>query len=505
MADAAYWNNGDQPRVFIHWQSFLDQGIPASWQAAVQDAVMNAFTRWTMVAGVDCRPKFWNFTDRLEPADGEIVVSMNERHFTSTRLASTFTGSRKASIVIHRKNGATMSLWPWVPHNAQPGEIDMQGVLTHEFGHTFWLEDVTDTDRTMCGSYDYQRQRFGPFDGDVLALKAIYKDMDRNRVRQFRSTDGGGGWSVQNNQLTAHGGYATRTTLTPGTAAMGSTGRHVIGWSMPNRVPTWVRGDGVNISFDGWVAYGGERSVQGPAYASAPDGTLLWAWVGNDRNGTVRMVRSTDKAASFSWITAPAGAQTAGTPALACTSVGGTRTWVLAWAHLDRGSHSTSGDVRASLSSDDGASWGAPVQVGSFSFGGGAFAYKSLAGVAAAAAPDGRVMLAISWAGPTEYSMNLIRSFSCEAVGGRLVVRSIGYSGERTRVQPALAHHPQSDRFVLAYREQNFLTSLRVTRKAWADANWPAAAQLPSSTSNTGPALACNTALGDLNLWYGAE
>ena len=32
MADAAYWNNGDQPRVFIHWQSFLDQGILASWQ-----------------------------------------------------------------------------------------------------------------------------------------------------------------------------------------------------------------------------------------------------------------------------------------------------------------------------------------------------------------------------------------------------------------------------------------------------------------------------------------
>ena len=145
--------------------------------------MINAYTRWMMIAGVDCRHKFWNFTDRLEPADGEIVVSMNERHFTTSRLASTFTSSRKASIVIHRKDGSTMSLWPWVPHNAQPGEIDLQAVLTHEFGHTFWLDDVSDADRTMNSGYDYQRQRFGPFDGDVLAVKAIYREMDRNRVR----------------------------------------------------------------------------------------------------------------------------------------------------------------------------------------------------------------------------------------------------------------------------------------------------------------------------------
>jgi hypothetical protein len=104
----------------------LDQGILASWQTAVQEAVINAYTRWMMIAGVDCRHKFWNFTDRLEPADREIVVSMNERHFTTSRLASTFTSSRKASIVIHRNDGSTMSLWPWVPHNAQPGEIDLR-------------------------------------------------------------------------------------------------------------------------------------------------------------------------------------------------------------------------------------------------------------------------------------------------------------------------------------------------------------------------------------------
>jgi hypothetical protein len=505
VADTAYWNNGDRPRVFLNWRSFTDQGIPDTWQAAVADAVMNAITRWMMIAGVDCRPQFWNYTDRTTAEDGEVLVMMNERHFDSTRLASTFTGWRKATIVIHRKNGSTMTLWPWVPHNAQPGEIDMQAVLTHEFGHTFWLEDVTDADRTMNGGYDYQRQRFGPFDGDVTAVKALYRDMDRNRVREFRSTDGGGSWVVQNNQLTSHPRYETRTTLTPGTSPIGSSGRHVIGWSMPNRVPTWLRTDGVNVFFDGWVAYFGERSVHGPAFATAPDGTLLWAWVHNDRNGSIRVVRSTDKAANWQWVSSPAAAQTAGTPGLACTTVGGRRAWVLAWSHLDRSIHATSGDIHASVSFDDGASWSPAVSIGSYSAPSGPFAYKCLAGVSAAAAQDNRIMLAISWAGPSEGSMNLIRTFSCAVDQGNLVARSIGYSGDRTRVQPALAYHPPHDRFVLCFREQNFLTSLRVTSKAWDQQDWPAAQQLPSSTSQTGPALGFGPVLQDLLLWYGAE
>ncbi|RJL23071.1 sialidase family protein [Bailinhaonella thermotolerans] len=505
MADAAYWNNGDQPKVFINWQTFLDQGIPAGWQAGVADAVMNAYTRWMMIAGVDCRPKFWNWTDRTAPADGEILITMNERHFNTTRAASTFTSWRKASIVIHRRNGADLSLWPWVTHNARPGELDMQAVLTHEFGHTFWLEDVADADRTMNGNYDYQRQRFGPYDGDVLALKAIFRDMDRNRVRQFRSLDGGTSWAVQNNQLTSHSLYQTRTCLTPGTTPIGTSGRHVIGWSMPNRVPTWLRGDGVNVFFDGWVAYGGERSHHGPAYASAPDGTLLWAWVHNDRNGTIRLVRSTDGASTFHWVGTPAGAQTGGTPALACTTVNGQRAWVLAWSHLDRGNHGITGDVRASVSFNDGATWSAPVGIGSYAAPWGQFAYKSLAGVAAAAAPDNRVMLAIAWAAPSETSMNLIRSFSCAIDQGSLALRSIGYSGDRTRVQPALAYHQPSDQFVLAFREQNFLTSLRITSKDWAKQDWPSGRQIPSSTTHTGPALGYGPVQRDLLLWYGAE
>jgi hypothetical protein len=505
MADAAYWHNGDRPRVFINWQSFVDQGIPANWQAAVADAVMNAYTRWHMVAGVDCRPQFWNFTDRTAAADGEILVSMNERHFNTSRIASTFGSWRKFSIVLHRRLGSTMTLLPWVPHNAQPGEQDMQAVLTHEFGHCFWLDDVSDPDRTMNGSYDYQRQRFGPFEGDVAAVKAIYRDMDRHRIREFRSTDGAGSWSTVANQLTSHPRYETRTCLTPGTTPIGQTGQHVIGWSMPNRVPTWLRSDGVNVFFDNWAAFGGERSVHGPAFATAPDGTLLWAWVHNDRNGSIRVVRSTDKASSWHWVSTPPGAETGGTPGLACTTVDGRRAWVLAWSRLDRNSHANTGDIRASVSLNDGISWSTPVNIGSFSWQSGLFAYKCLAGVSAAAAQDNRIMLAISWAGPSETSMNLIRTFSCSIDQGQLAVRSIGYSDDRTRIQPAVAYHPRSDRFVLAFREQNFLTSLRVTAKTWSQQTWPTAQQLPSSTSHTGPALGCGPVLQDLLLWYGAE
>jgi len=109
MADSAYWNAGDRPRVWVNWDSFTAQGIPASWKVPIQESIINAYTRWMMSAGVDCRFQFFGYTTRTEPSDGEVLIIMNERHFDSTRVASTFTSWRKAPIVIHRKNGSNLT------------------------------------------------------------------------------------------------------------------------------------------------------------------------------------------------------------------------------------------------------------------------------------------------------------------------------------------------------------------------------------------------------------
>jgi hypothetical protein len=495
MADNAYWNAGDRPRVWINWQTFTDQGIPADWQQPVQDAAINAYTRWMMSAGVDCRFQFFGFTNRTAASDGEVVITMNERHFDTTRIASTFVSWRQANMVIHRKNGSNLTNWNIVPYNAAPGEIDLQGVLTHEFGHCYWLDHSTLPNDTMVGNYDYHRQRFGPWEGDVQRAKALYRDFDRNRLRELGSADGGQTWNVVANQLTPYNNYQARTCLGPGVSAIGQSGLFDLAWSHPNRVPTWLRNDGSTFLFNNWVFYGGERAVHGHAVASASDGTMLWCWVWNDDAGTIRIARSTDVGASWAYAGTPAGATTFGQPGLAVTTVSGQRTWVLVWAHFDRADHANTGYLRASISTDDGSSWSAPQVLDTF--------YKSLLGVAVAADDANRVMATFAWAPHSIYGMNYIRTFHCSIAQGALANSRVGYLNEVTRVHPALAFDRQRNRFVLAYREQNFLTSLRVTSKNWGDTFWPPAVQIQATTTNTPPALASSPA--SMYLWYGGE
>lgn len=195
MADARIFDQGTRPRVMINRQAFTAQGIPAAWQGPFTDAVINAYTRWMNVAGVDLRPQFPNYTTNTAPASGEILITMDPAFGGAAipRLASTFSsiGGNTSTVILHRRNAANMSPWPWVAHNAQPGEFDFQGVLMHELGHALGLLDHSPSaNDTMFASYIYQSGRYGPFEGDVARLKALYADFNQNRLRQLRSTNG---------------------------------------------------------------------------------------------------------------------------------------------------------------------------------------------------------------------------------------------------------------------------------------------------------------------------
>ncbi len=485
MADQRWYPQGARPKVLINWQSFVDWGIPTSWQGAFTDAVINAYTRWMNVGGVDLRFQFWGYTDRTGSEDGELVISMSERHSTSTRLASTFGSYNRLIIVFHRKNGSDLSPWNFVPYNAGVGEFDMQGILIHELGHCLGLDHSTGANDTMNGGYEYHRQRYGPFADDVRRLRLVYPLFTRNNLRELATSDGGTTWPTVGNNLTTYGHTDARTNLNAGVAPTPSSGMYLVGWTLPWTAPTWLRGDGNTFLFSPWYFFGGERSIYGPAYAADNDRTMLWAWVSNDDNGTLRVVRSTNDGLGWVWCSVPAGAQTFGTPALCWTRVAGRSTWILAWSHFDRTDHNGTGHIRTSISTDDGASWSAPVEIEPF--------YKALSGVSLAASADNRVILAFAWAPHSVYGYNRIRAIKCQVNAGQLQSQGVVLSDWGTRIQPSVAFDGTRDRWHLAWREQDFNTSINVASKGLTDSVWGPLVR-PGVRSHVDPALAYSPA-----------
>ena len=496
MADQQWYPQGARPRVLINWQSFVDWGIPTSWQGPFTDAVINAYTRWMNIGGVDLRFQFWGYTNRTESQDGELVISMNERHSTSTRLASTFGSYNRLIIVFHRKNGSDLTPWNFVPYNANPGEFDMQGILIHEMGHCLGLDHSTGANDTMNGGYGYHSFRYGPFADDVRRLRIVYSLFTRNNLRELATSNGGASWSTIGNNLTNYNNAAARTNVNPGVAATPDSGLYVVGWTLPGTPPTWLRGDGNTFLFNPWIFYGGERSIYGPAYASDDSQTMLWAWVTNDDNGSLRVVRTTNDGLSWAWTGVPAGARTFGTPGLCWTRVNGQSTWILAWAHFDRADHNNTGHIRASISTNNGASWSAPVEIEPF--------YKALSGVSLAAANNNRVLLAFAWAPHSTYGMNLIRAINCQVSAGQLRSQNLVYSSWPTRIQPSVAFDGPRNRWHLAWREQDFNTSINTASKAPADGSWGSVVR-PGVRSHVAPALAFSAAQNRTVLWYAFE
>jgi hypothetical protein len=346
-----WYPSGSRPRVLINWDSFVAQGIDPAWQWPFTDCVINAYTRWMNVAGVDIRPQFWGFTTNTAPAPGELLVLMSPWHGGGAPNIATTLGTANALYIeVHRRSGPNGTPWNFVPWNARPGEIDMQGVLIHELGHALGLDHSASANDTMFPSYGYHSTRYGPWEGDVAALKALYPDFLRNRLRELRSGDGAATWAVIPNELTSHGHWHTRTNQSPGATAIRASGLYIVGWSHVNRIPTWLRNDGDKFLTRLWFFFGGERSVQGPAYASDDRGILLWAWVQNDDNATIRLVRSANRGLAWSLVGTPANARSCGTPGLAWTRVGGQSTWILVWPHFDRADQANTGFLRASIS-----------------------------------------------------------------------------------------------------------------------------------------------------------
>jgi hypothetical protein len=493
-----WYPQGTRPQVLINWQSFINEGIDPSWQGALTDAVINAYTRWMNVAGVDLRFQFSNYTTKTAAGPGELVIHMEPMFGGGpvARLASTLGQYNQLRIAFHRRSAADGTLFNFVPYNAGTGEFDMQAILTHEFGHCHGLDHSPSVNDVMFASYIYF-QRFGPFEGDVAAVKTLYADFNQNRLRQLRSGDGGASWSPAPNELTSYNHVHARTNQSPGVAGISKSGLFILGWSHANRIPTYLRTDGEKFLMRRWLYLGGQRSVHGQAFVSDDKGMLLWAWVNNDDNGSLRVRRSSNRGMIWDPVAVPSNAHTYGTPGLAWTSINGQSTWILVWAHFDRSNQVSTGELRASISTDDGLSWSTSTGFGNLS--------KALSGVALAASPNNEVMVAFAWSGNQMVGINTIRSFRCQVSGNQLQRLYDMWPSERTRTQPTLTYDSTHGRFIMAWRDQNRNTTLITLTAAPADVSWTGKISLLGSASHVAPALASVAEYDESALWYAFE
>lgn len=500
--DRTTYPEGTRPRVLINWQSFVDEGFPEEWKNPFVNVVINSYTRMNRVIGVDVRPQFWNFTEKFDSDPGEIVISANEKHAESTRLASTF-GSfpDRLKIVFHRKRGSDLTPWNWTPFWPNRGEYSMQAVLMHELLHALGLDHSAATKSIMSGGYSW-KSHFGPWSGDIDDMRDNYGLRTQNRLRQFATYNGGSSWFTLNNDITHLGHSAARTTHSIAAAGNSFDASYLVGWVSPGNRLTWIRGNGINFDTDTWQIFGGgPEAMFGTALACDEENTYLWAFVDTENDSRkLKVLRSRNDGDTWAYVGFP-DASTYGRPGLSTAIVGDRRFWVVIWANHDEDDRDQTGLIYYSVSSDNGSSWSSPELLNGF--------YRVHDGISIDADSQGEFFVSFIWSGEKdgfEYGQNKVRSMQTrlDPTTSQLSVTRICYQREHSRVSPALAWHESSGRMVQGIRQQNFNTSLG-SMQAIPSGCPNNFLHIPSSTTHVAPGMAKNRNWNEVVMWYAAE
>ncbi len=130
--------------------------------------------------------------------------------------------------------------------------------------------------------------------------------------------------------------------------------------------------------------------------------------------------------------------------------------------------------------------------------------YKVLSGVATAADSNNHIEIAFAWAPNSAAGMNAIRTLVSQVTGGHLQHLSTIYNIERTRIQPALTYDSHADKFIVAWREQNFNTSVNTASRPRTSTSWSQLVR-PGPSTHVAPALTFSPEYGETVLWYAYE
>lgn len=436
-------------RIYINWETFEDNGIPSNWKKPFTDIVINSYTRWMHVAGFRLNPKFWGYTDRTSPSGNEIIISMNEMHAgpcasavgCDDRLASRF--GQPAQIVFHRKSRVTGAEWDFVPYRTNNGQIDMMSVLMHEMGHAFGLEHNNDgAARSVMGGYNFAG-RYGPFRDDIADIRTQYGVKTNRRFNIKRSTNSGASWSDWSTNLTSLG---VTTSMDP--SATRDPSRTILYFTNQDKKPSFIHGNSSGSSFDSnkWWVYGGQRSVYGTAGHGYEDEYMM-AWVDDLNNHQIKVVYSSDGGEGYVWVNPPNDTKSYGTPAIHKVS---DDTWILAYSRYNLSDSSKTGQIVTRVSTNDGLTWGAEIVLNDF--------YNAASGVTLASNTGNEVRIGFAWDSQTTDNKFLKRTIRAHILNDNLIYDGMIYENKSTRTQPALAKNAQ--RFLQAWREPNFLTSI---------------------------------------------
>lgn len=133
-------------------------------------------------------------------------------------------------------------------------------------------------------------------------------------------------------------------------------------------------------------------------------------------------------------------------------------------------------------------------------------ALKALSGVSVAADQANHVVVGYATANHTApAALNTILTVMAAVGPSGLQQTNTRWLAETTRIQPALTHDAVSDRFVMAWREQNFATTLATATLPTAGGNWSPKVMLLSSQSHVAPALGSAAEYSESVLWYAFE
>ncbi|MCC7111193.1 MAG: matrixin family metalloprotease [Deltaproteobacteria bacterium] len=352
----------------MNWTSFVDQGIPSSYQTALENALQETIERWKQVSGANIRPTYGGTTTATSGGAQEIVVIMlgTDPQGGSGILARS--NGNLHRIEFYRRFSTGQNI-PWIfgwPTDPDPQYgYEIQAVAMHEYGHMLGLERHSDTGRATMGqgcsgSYVWVNSRLGPNTDDITRLRNLYGVFTGFRVGTRRSTDNGLTWAYIYNGLKADS--TVTTTIEPG-AVRDSGSVWVLAFSNPNKnVEFIVSGSEGFDSIIRRATIAGMTSMYGVSIGGE-DGEWMVAAVDPSLDDMRIRVKYTNNSGQ-TWssrdppLTDIDGAQrrSLGTPSVV-RSASNTNTWYLAYPVLDTQYPDRTGWVIALKSTNDGVTW----------------------------------------------------------------------------------------------------------------------------------------------------